>query len=106
MSERWKVTDIGLPDWIAVEGPGFILDIERKHYQRARLIAQAPKLKEQRDELLEACEAAKIALYHPAPSGCWVTGPLTGDPIEDLVICPGCRALMKIEDALTKIKEE
>lgn len=36
-------------------------------------------------------EAAKRANGdHSAPHDCYATGPLTGDPIRDLVSCPGC----------------
>jgi hypothetical protein len=27
---------------------------------------------------------------HNAPSDCYATGPMTGDPIADLVECPAC----------------
>jgi len=55
--------------------------------------------------LVDACESARLALYHEPPSGCWATGPLTGDPIEDLVVCPGCRAIAAIDAALAPWKE-
>jgi hypothetical protein len=29
---------------------------------------------------------------HSKPHDCFATGPLTGDPIQDLIACPGCRA--------------
>lgn len=64
-----------------------------------RLIAAAP-------DMLVALHWAKQALTHDAPSSCWATGPLTGDPIEDLVVCPGCRALNAIDAAMAKAKEE
>ncbi len=70
----------------------------------AQLQEENAYLKQHNRGLLEACEAAKIALYHSAPSGCWATGPLTGDPIEDLVVCPGCRALTKIDAAIAKTR--
>lgn len=65
----------------------------------AHLIAAAP-------ELYEALESARIALTHDVPGSCWATGPLTGDPIEDLIVCPGCRAMHKIEAALKKVRGE
>lgn len=37
--------------------------------------------------------AMREALQHDVPGSCWATGPVTGNPIEDLVVCPGCRAL-------------
>jgi hypothetical protein len=27
---------------------------------------------------------------HNAPTDCYATGPMTGDPIQDLVVCPAC----------------
>jgi len=53
-------------------------------------------------EMLDALRLAKTALTHCAPESCWATGPLTGDAIEDLIVCPGCRALNAINDALAK----
>lgn len=53
-------------------------------------------------ELLEALELAREALTHDAPSACWATGPNTGDPVEDLVACPGCRAVSAARAAIAK----
>lgn len=39
-------------------------------------------------ELIEAAKRANGD--HTAPHDCYATGPLTGDPIRDLVSCPGC----------------
>lgn len=39
-------------------------------------------------ELIEA--AARVNAGHTAPHDCYATGPLTGNPIADLVACPGC----------------
>jgi hypothetical protein len=35
---------------------------------------------------------------HHAPNDCYATGPLTGDPIQDLMACPACQllALLKV----------
>lgn len=41
----------------------------------------------------------KAGLEHDAPGDCWATGPLTGNPVEDLIMCPGCRALKIIKRA-------
>lgn len=48
----------------------------------------------------EALEAAKKELTHNVPEDCWATGPLTGNPVEDLLVCPGCRTIKKIDSAL------
>lgn len=68
---------------------------QEREEANARLLAAAP-------DLLEALEAARAALAHDVPNSCWATGPLTGDLIEDLVVCPGCRALSRIDKALAK----
>lgn len=39
-------------------------------------------------ELVEA--ARRVNGDHVAPHDCYATGPLTGDPVRDLVSCPGC----------------
>lgn len=48
---------------------------------------------------IRALELAKKALEHIVPENCWATGPSTGDPFEDLIVCPGCRALHAISEA-------
>ena len=49
-----------------------------------------------------ALHLAEQALAHDVPGSCWATGPLTGGPIEDLIVCPGCRALHAIRAALAR----
>jgi len=61
----------------------------------AKLIVAAP-------EMLTALRASKSALTHSRPDDCWATGPATGDHIEDLVVCPGCRAMAAIDAAIDK----
>lgn len=53
-------------------------------------------------ELLTALKVARKALTHDVPESCWATGPLTGNMVEDLFVCPGCHALGSIDDAITK----
>lgn len=51
-------------------------------------------------ELIEAATRANGG--HTAPYDCYATGPLTGNPIADLVACPGCalaNALARIQGA-------
>ncbi len=74
--------------------------------QRDAAIARIAALEAERDELradlLAVCEKAKAAIgEHVPPSDCYATGPLTGDPISDLVRCPACVALAAIEAAET-----
>lgn len=40
------------------------------------------------------------AYPHLKPYDCFATGPLTGDPIQDLVTCPGCGAEKLATEAL------
>lgn len=62
----------------------------------ARLIAAAP-------ELLEALHEGRRAIGdHFAPNDCYATGPLTGDPIRDLVQCPACSFIAMHDAAIAK----
>ena len=63
-----------------------------------------PNWSEVGPELLEALEACVEQLKHDVPGSCYATGPLTGDPYEDLIACPGCRALEKARAAIAKAK--
>ena len=56
----------------------------------------------ERGLFVDALNTARKELEHDVPYSCYATGPLTGDPIQDLVVCPGCAALKKIDAALTK----
>ena len=51
------------------------------------------------DALVNALSVARAALVHHVPEDCWATGPMTGDPIADLVTCPGCAAIACIDAA-------
>ena len=53
-------------------------------------------------KMYEALKMAKEALQHDAPGDCWATGPLTGNPIADMVVCPGCVALNMIDNAFAR----
>ena len=59
------------------------------------LIAAAPGM-------FDALRLAREQLAHNVPDDCWSTGPSTGDQFQDLVVCPGCAALAKIDAALAK----
>ena len=55
--------------------------------------------------LCEVASVSKLALgEHCAPGDCYATGPLTGNPIADLVACPGC-ALQTALAALEKAND-
>lgn len=65
----------------------------------------AQRLEEQQDRikrLEEAVDAYRTAYTpdgHVAPHDCFATGPKTGDPIQDLIACPGCWAERKVKEA-------
>ncbi len=46
-------------------------------------------------------EARRAIGEHYAPDDCYATGPLTGDPIRDLVQCPAC-SFIAMHDEYTK----
>ena len=50
--------------------------------------------------VIQALRLSRVAMAHTVPGDCFATGPLTGDPFEDLVICPGCRALEAVDKVL------
>ena len=52
--------------------------------------------------LIAALQGARATLVHEVPNDCCATGPLTGDPVEDLIVCPSCRAIHRIDSALAK----
>lgn len=64
--------------------------------------AKIQNLRERIKRLEEAVEAYRTAYTpdgHVAPHDCFATGPKTGNPIEDLVACPGCWAERKAKEA-------
>ena len=64
----------------------------------ARLIAAAP-------DLLAALHEGRRAIGdHFAPDDCYATGPMTGDPIRDLVQCPACSFIAAYEAAIAKTR--
>ena len=64
------------------------------------------RLRSENEALRAALRQAKIALYHEVPSGCWATGPMTGDMITDLVECPGCKVIAAADALLIPEKGE
>lgn len=52
-------------------------------------------------ELREALEEGRRAIGdHWAPNDCYATGPVTGDPIRDLVQCPACSFIAMYDKTL------
>jgi hypothetical protein len=51
------------------------------------------------EEALAAYQKAYTPEGHTKPHDCFATGPRTGDPIQDLVLCPGCWAEQKAKEA-------
>jgi hypothetical protein len=69
---------------------------------RDELLGENRQLKERIKRLEEAVVAYRTAYTpdgHVAPHDCFATGPNTGNPIEDLVACPGCWAERKAKEA-------
>lgn len=55
------------------------------------------------DDLVTALKEMRRAIGdHNAPLDCYATGPLTGDPIRDLIQCPACSAIAMHDAALVK----
>jgi hypothetical protein len=48
----------------------------------------------------EAVKDAREELRHAVPNNCWATGPNTGDPVNDLIVCPGCKLVAAFDRAL------
>lgn len=75
----------------------------------ARIVADHNALRSLNPEavgkVVEALEAYIQAYPHNAPNDCFATGPLTGDPLQDNLMCPGCIADSKARAALRDLKE-
>ncbi len=69
-------------------------------------IATALNATAQHDKLVKALTLLMAEVAHNAPDECWSTGPSTGDPIQDLIICPGCIALNNARAVLATAKGE
>jgi len=69
-----------------------------------RMAALAEKEKEWAQNIVAALKTAEKELTHAVPGSCYSTGPMTGDPIQDLVACPGCAALAKVRAAISSQK--
>lgn len=62
-------------------------------------------LREVNRTLLAALHEGRRAIGdHFAPNDCYATGPLTGDPIRDLVECPACSFIAMYDAALSNSK--
>ncbi len=78
------------------------VEIERLTAKVAQLYEGAEEQKQRIKRLEEAVEAYRTAYTpdgHVAPHDCFATGPKTGDPIQDLIACPGCWAERKAKEA-------
>lgn len=56
------------------------------------------------DRLLDALK--RVVGDHNAPDDCYATGPLTGNPYQDLVACPSCQAESIIAEVEAMRKEK
>ncbi len=69
---------------------------------RDELLGENRQLKARIKRLEEAVDAYRTAYTpdgHVAPHDCFATGPMTGNPIQDLIACPGCWAERKAKEA-------
>ena len=79
-----------------------ILDLPAFADYNDRLTKQRDEAHERIKRLEEALAAYQKAYTpdgHTKPHDCFATGPRTGDPIQDLVVCPGCWAEHKAKEA-------
>ena len=70
--------------------------------EEARLLNTNGELERRIKRLEEAVDAYRTAYTpdgHVAPHDCFATGPMTGNPIQDLIACPGCWAERKAKEA-------
>ena len=59
------------------------------------------------DELVAALKEGRRAIGdHNAPNDCYATGPLTGDPVRDLVECPACSFIALYDAAMLRARQE
>ena len=61
---------------------------------------RARRAEADRDRLREALILCCAEVEHEVPHGCWATGPMTGDIVQDLIVCPGCTAVEAANAAL------
>lgn len=55
--------------------------------------------------LINAIKNYQEAYPHTKPHDCFATGPLTGNPYQDLLFCPGCNADIDAENAINVTSE-
>ena len=66
-------------------------------------MAEMAILRARQRELLEVLKEGRRAIGdHYAPSDCYATGPITGDPFLDLVQCPACSFILKYDAFIAK----
>jgi outer membrane murein-binding lipoprotein Lpp len=78
------------------------VEIERLTAKVAQLYEGAEEANQRIKRLEEAVDAYRTAYTpdgHVAPHDCFATGPMTGNPIQDLIACPGCWAERKAKEA-------
>ncbi|WP_175787532.1 hypothetical protein [Burkholderia anthina] len=86
--------------------------LEMSHQEREANGAHLVKCWNMHYGLLGVLRASREAMAgylkdhpHHAPNDCYATGPLTGNPMHDLVRCPGCTAEKAMKDAVAQIDE-
>lgn len=75
----------------------------QKMLESIKMLQEAIRQRDERIKRLEAAVKAYQHVYtpdgHVAPHDCFATGPRLGDPIQDLIVCPGCWAEKKAKEA-------
>lgn len=70
----------------------------------SRIVKTHQALQAAHDKLRATLQSTMKVIEHDVPAECWATGPLTGDALEDLLVCPGCHALAQGNDTLAETK--
>lgn len=83
-------------DWCIRAGSKQVVDDAIEYLSRGRSSQQEGV----NAKLLAAAKFARKQLNHEK-TDCWATGPRTGNPINDLIACPGCAAIAKLDQAIT-----
>lgn len=76
----------------------------REDLERTLLALHIATHHREEPSVITTLRAARAALVHDAPGSCWATGPRTGDPVQDLVVCPGCSAIKQIDATLANLE--
>jgi hypothetical protein len=103
---KCEITKWHRPTWADL--PGYMQRAEEEAAKAISLKQCLTTMGENASEirrLKKALALYKDAYPHRAPDDCFATGPKTGDPYLDLVVCPGCEAEKAARAALATSKQ-